>query len=1068
MAQILELFTFAESGQTSIAFDSGTNTLTIGSTGAGGGGGTNWNLSVEGDSTNITDGETVEFTGQGNITLARNGNTVEISGADQDLSGYATTGDLDTVSGIAQGAADDVVTVSGLIPTGTANGVAFFGDDNNLTESSKLVFTSGGRGELNIDNQTGIINITEIETTGSQITLDYGTAQLVRFVEGNFSDPIMVSFRNNGFGFRDGNPAIFDGSNPKVRYEGSNVWRPESDGLVDHGSSSIRWQDYYGYRMDLENPSSSSVVLKVQGAASQSANLQEWQDSAGNTYSAISDVGNLIINTGVDIQIYNTGTDGDTDYERLRLYTSSNVFWITSENGGAGSQRSIRIGDSTEYIQISTNGLLIRANNQQKASFYNTIEFNDNILPDSSNTFDVGSTSRVWNYLYANTGIFYSGVQFPDGVTQTVAYTGQTGDWKVGVSGLTDTITSGETVTFTGAGTSNVFYDDSTNTLTISGQAGAGMTSWDLSVTGDSTTISDGETVTFSGQDAITTTRNGNTVIISGAGGGGSDPTGTASGVAFFNSDNTISSSYANTGLIYDSGNQRLGIGISPTESLEIGGNNCSLQVHSPTYNQMQIESTAQLNIIYAQGGAIRFQSDGATLMQGDAARDLGVGGGPGTSQLQVNNDTTTDVGLTVVGAAAQSANLQEWQDNAGTVLASVDNTGNISGSNNLSADGTLTLLANSAIHRVGNGARIRGNSSLQWVQWGTYGGIDFQSSQYNSSSTDNSQQIQNRFYANGTETKRFHSNGGMRLLDIGNEVYQGTLGLQFTSGSMNSFFNPNAIIRTSGTNTLFMYAEDGVKIMNLGDVGVSNSGYTGIGTEYRDLTARTGIFTSGVQFPDGVTQTVAYTGQTGDWKVGVSGLTDTITSGETVTFTGLGLTTVTYDASTNTVSISGAGDGSGGGGGGTPGGSDSYVQYNDGGSFGGVANFTWNDTSNVLTVSGDVDITGALTATTKSFLIDHPTKEGMKLQYASLEGPENGVYVRGTTDQSTIQLPDYWVGLVDGNSITVTLTPVGSFQQLYVEEKSNTHITVGGVWGSYDYVVYGERKDVDKLEVEW
>ena len=181
-------------------------------------------------------------------------------------------------------------------------------------------------------------------------------------------------------------------------------------------------------------------------------------------------------------------------------------------------------------------------------------------------------------------------------------------------------------------------------------------------------------------------------------------------------------------------------------------------------------------------------------------------------------------------------------------------------------------------------------------------------------------------------------------------------------------------------------------------------------------LTIRaTGIFQSGVQFPDGVTQTIAYTGQ------------------ET-----------------------------------SPGGSDSYVQYNDGGSFGGVANFTWNDTSNVLTVSGDVDITGALTATTKSFLIDHPTKEGMKLQYASLEGPENGVYVRGTTDQSTIQLPDYWVGLVDENSITVTLTPVGSFQQLYVEEKSNTHITVGGVWGSYDYVVYGERKDVDKLEVEW
>mgnify|MGYP001300355985 CR=1 FL=1 len=120
------------------------------------------------------------------------------------------------------------------------------------------------------------------------------------------------------------------------------------------------------------------------------------------------------------------------------------------------------------------------------------------------------------------------------------------------------------------------------------------------------------------------------------------------------------------------------------------------------------------------------------------------------------------------------------------------------------------------------------------------------------------------------------------------------------------------------------------------------------------------------------------------------------------------------------------------------------------------------------LTVGGDADISGALTATTKSFLIDHPTKEGMKLQYGSLEGPENGVYVRGTTDLSTIELPDYWVGLVDENSITVSLTPIGSFQQLYVEDKNSKQITVGGVWGSYDYVVYAERKDVDKLEVEW
>ena len=43
------------------------------------------------------------------------------------------------------------------------------------------------------------------------------------------------------------------------------------------------------------------------------------------------------------------------------------------------------------------------------------------------------------------------------------------------------------------------------------------------------------------------------------------------------------------------------------------------------------------------------------------------------------------------------------------------------------------------------------------------------------------------------------------------------------------------------------------------------------------------------------------------------------------------------------------------GGGGGSPGGSDTQVQFNDGGSFGGDADMVWNKTTNVLTVNGTV-----------------------------------------------------------------------------------------------------------------
>jgi len=119
------------------------------------------------------------------------------------------------------------------------------------------------------------------------------------------------------------------------------------------------------------------------------------------------------------------------------------------------------------------------------------------------------------------------------------------------------------------------------------------------------------------------------------------------------------------------------------------------------------------------------------------------------------------------------------------------------------------------------------------------------------------------------------------------------------------------------------------------------------------------------------------------------------------------------------------------------------------------------------------LEVNGAFAATTKSFVINHPTKPGMKLRYGSLEGPENGVYIRGRLKGSnTIELPDYWIGLVDKDSITVNLTPIGKHQKLYVDNIADNTIVVGN--GNLlnkeincFYTIFAERKDVEKLEVE-
>lgn len=114
---------------------------------------------------------------------------------------------------------------------------------------------------------------------------------------------------------------------------------------------------------------------------------------------------------------------------------------------------------------------------------------------------------------------------------------------------------------------------------------------------------------------------------------------------------------------------------------------------------------------------------------------------------------------------------------------------------------------------------------------------------------------------------------------------------------------------------------------------------------------------------------------------------------------------------------------------------------------------------------------TGTISAISKSFDIDHPTKPGMKLRYGSLEGPENGVYIRGKlVNDSIIFLPDYWSGLVNVDSITVNLTPVGPSQELYIEHIDENKITIGSKNESINcfYIVFAERKDIDKLIVEY
>lgn len=73
------------------------------------------------------------------------------------------------------------------------------------------------------------------------------------------------------------------------------------------------------------------------------------------------------------------------------------------------------------------------------------------------------------------------------------------------------------------------------------------------------------------------------------------------------------------------------------------------------------------------------------------------------------------------------------------------------------------------------------------------------------------------------------------------------------------------------------------------------------------------------------------------------------VNSATTLNFVGAGVTATDAGGGTATITIPG------GGGGGTPGGSNTQVQFNDGGSFGGDADFTWDSTANELRITGSI-----------------------------------------------------------------------------------------------------------------
>jgi hypothetical protein len=130
-----------------------------------------------------------------------------------------------------------------------------------------------------------------------------------------------------------------------------------------------------------------------------------------------------------------------------------------------------------------------------------------------------------------------------------------------------------------------------------------------------------------------------------------------------------------------------------------------------------------------------------------------------------------------------------------------------------------------------------------------------------------------------------------------------------------------------------------------------------------------------------------------------------------------------------------------------------------------------------IVTPTYKLHVNGSFGATTKSFIVNHPTKEGKKLQYGSLESPYHGIRLTGKgmieNGECVVELPEYIGAFVKEEGINIHTTNIKHGQVLWVENVDVEHnkfmIKCEEISRTYEFYwdFTAIRKDVPDLEVE-
>ena len=338
---------------------------------------------------------------------------------------------------------------------------------------------------------------------------------------------------------------------------------------------------------------STTVPAIIQGAAAQSANLQEWQDAAGSGLAHVDSEGNVFSSGHVQADRFYFGTSNDLPLSNLPyLYNSS-----TNNNGIPEWHHCARMHMTHDLVYLD-----IRPKNGQiKAQSGGAIGFKSNGAKDGA----------LNAYIYR-------------AAADTL--------------GVHDHLAVDGTITATG--------------VTVSG---------DLTLAGGFATESTSHGIISNINEVA-------------------NPT-------YLYVTHANSSTSSRIGVSNTTGSENVNLYLS--NSAPEGG----LQILGRNAISGRITGPLRFNPSFVDMDFVFYSDAGSTnpIFFMDSVEEKSVFGGDNTDldgQLGVKILNATDAGITVRGAAAQSANLQEWKNSAGTNLVHIDAVGNVETSGYVRASG--------------------------------------------------------------------------------------------------------------------------------------------------------------------------------------------------------------------------------------------------------------------------------------------------------------------------------------------------------------------------------------------